>query len=148
MDLLRFLSGCRHGLGFGVHSPLAYDLITTTLRDRPRYYADNDIERLYDSRRRRRVGRIAFRLTARFKPATVYDEAGLRDSILLADNNIVFVDREEVADMSASTDGCYTVFIIGHPDEGVGPVTLDNFRDMRIVIFRRGLSQTNINVRF
>lgn len=55
----------RHGRGFGVHSPFAYDLITSTLRLRGPYvyYA---YERLHSPHRR-----AVFRLAARFQPRRI-----------------------------------------------------------------------------
>lgn len=63
----------RHGRGFGVHSPLAYDLVMNTLRERGAYYA---YERLDAAARRggdvspRRL-RLIFRLLVRFNPQKV-----------------------------------------------------------------------------
>ncbi|MDE6396886.1 MAG: hypothetical protein K2K84_06420 [Muribaculaceae bacterium] len=70
---VRSLSTWRHGRGFGIHSPLAYDLLTVTLREprRTGYYAYRDLNGLGGDGRKRRLARIVFRLVSRFSPRRV-----------------------------------------------------------------------------
>ena len=70
---LRSLRTWRHGRGFGIHSPLAYDLLTTTLREprRTGYYAYRNLNALGGDGRKRRLARIVFRLVSRFSPRRV-----------------------------------------------------------------------------
>lgn len=144
MRVLRRLSALRHGRGFGVHSPLAYEVITSVLPDRPAYYADADIASLTDNKRRRRIFRIVLRLMVRFGPKTVFCESLFQRVALSASKNICFIDAETDADMAIVRSNGKTDIRIGHPAEGRGPLILDNDSDLRITIFRRGLSPTLI----
>lgn len=58
----------RHGRGFGIHSPLAYDLVMSTLRCRYGYYGDAVVDGLFDTADDRRRGRALLRIAARFNP--------------------------------------------------------------------------------
>lgn len=59
----------RHGRGFGVHSPFAYDFITRTLRERLPYYAYHNLDVLAAeqslSRAERKSLRLLFRIAVR-----------------------------------------------------------------------------------
>ncbi len=72
IDLVRRYKRWRHGRGFGIHSPFAYDFITRTLRERLPYYAYDslDAKAAAESIRLRRL-RLLFRIAVRFNPATV-----------------------------------------------------------------------------
>ena len=70
---LSSFSTWRHGRGFGVHSPFAYDLLTNTLHE-PRhtgYYGYRELNALGGDGRKRRLARIIFRIVARFSPRRV-----------------------------------------------------------------------------
>lgn len=74
LDLARRYKRWRHGRGFGIHSPFAYDFITRTLRERLPYYAYTKLDALAASQRlgvsdRRRL-RLIFRIAVRFNPPT------------------------------------------------------------------------------
>lgn len=70
---LRSFGTWRHGRGFGIHSPLAYDLLTVTLHEprRTGYYAYRALNALGGDGRKRRLARIVFRLVSRFSPQRV-----------------------------------------------------------------------------
>lgn len=75
----------RHGRGFGVHSPFAYDFITRTLRERLPYYAYSRLDAMcasqhLDASERHRL-RLIFRIAVRFNPATAAI-VGERNAIL------------------------------------------------------------------
>lgn len=65
----------RHGRGYGVHSPFAFDLITRTLRERLPYYAyeyiDASCRGLDNTSLSPSKIRLLFRLIVRFKPEAV-----------------------------------------------------------------------------
>ena len=78
----------RYRKGFGVHSPFAYDLITTVIEERCRYYSYNAIElylkkTLYPRMDRTKMShqkkmeqkktRLLFRLVNRFSPQTILE---------------------------------------------------------------------------
>lgn len=69
----RSFSTWRHGRGFGVHSPLAYDLLLNTLREPKKtgYYAYPELRSLESDKKRRRIARIVFRLVSRFSPKQI-----------------------------------------------------------------------------
>lgn len=135
----------RHGRGYGVHSPLAYELITAVLPDTPAYYADATIRAAIPDRRRQRIARIVLRLTARFQPRTVAADALFRPIVTLADSRIKTAAHPDLADMAVNTDGSTVVIRIGKPaGTDTGPIVLDNDRDLRIVVYRAGLSSTII----
>lgn len=143
--ILRKLSTLRHGRGFGVHSPLAYELIAAVLPDRPAYYADRTIKTLYTNKRQRRMARVVVRLVARFQPHAAVAPEFLRPAIKLADSKICFIDNTLPADMTIHQEGKILTIKLGSESENHGPLILDNERDMRIVIFRKGLSPTLVN---
>ncbi|MDE6368177.1 MAG: hypothetical protein K2K94_02965 [Muribaculaceae bacterium] len=75
LDIARRYKRWRHGRGFGIHSPFAYDFITRTLRERLPYYAYTKLDALAASQRlgaseQRRI-RLIFRITVRFNPSSV-----------------------------------------------------------------------------
>ena len=78
----------RYRKGFGVHSPFAYDLITTVIEERCRYYSYNAIELflkktlyprmdhtklLHQKKMERKKTRLLFRLVNRFNPQTILE---------------------------------------------------------------------------
>lgn len=144
MRLLRLLSRWRHGRGFGVHSPLAYELISTVLPDSPAYYADTAINASARSRRQARIGRIVVRLVARFRPATVCCPPEWRQAVRAADSRIRLVDRHDDADMAIEDCDSAVSIRIGRQDNP-GPLTLTNESDLTINVYRRGLSRQTIN---
>ena len=145
MGLCRKLSTLRHGRGFGVHSPLGYELISAVLKDKPSYYADAQIGNIFPSRRKCRIGRIILRLIARFQPKTVFTSREFNDVIPLSDKRIKMVNIPDEADMTIESDNSTTLITIGKETEKSGPLILDNEKDLRIVIHRSGLSPTLIN---
>lgn len=92
----------RHGRGFGIHSPFAYDLIVNTLRQKLPYYKYKLIDRIVCADMTASRLKLIFRLVVRFQPAnvTIMGLKGLdsiRQTIILADSRIVF--SEESPDM-------------------------------------------------
>ena len=144
MSLLTRLSALRHGRGFGVHSPLAYELITSVLTDRPPYYADSAIDNMFDDRRSRRTARKLLRLVAHFEPATACVPPVYRPVVTLADRRTQLTDSAEDAGLTLTEEDGSTVFIVGQPAPGCGPLVLDNDTDTRIVVYRDGLTPATI----
>lgn len=79
--LRRFRNRC----GYGVHSPFAFDLITTVIYEKGHYYAfdylENKAGKTNDnsylkqlSSRTKKINRFLFRLVNRVQPATIIDE--------------------------------------------------------------------------
>lgn len=147
MGILKLFSAWRHGRGFGVHSPLAYELIKYVLPDKPAYYGDSIINASVAGHRERRIARIALRLAARFNPDTVYATENTREAILQALKKPVFVDCDEKAAMSVNQTSSHVVFRVGYPGLDNGPLILEDYRDVKIIIYRKGLTPLRINVR-
>ena len=142
----RRLSTLRHGRGFGVHSPLAFELIASVLRDKPAYYGDKEINRAFPNRRQRRVGRILLRLIARFHPQTANVPEMYENVVKTAGSRIALVNASAHADMTVVVnEDSSTTITFGRAAENSGPLILDNEKDLRIIIYRRGLSPTLIN---
>lgn len=135
----------RHGRGFGVHSPLAYELITSVLRDKPAYYADNEIETFGLNRRQRRIARIIFRLLVRFGAETVSVPPPYDRVPALASGSITTSSRPDMADMTVTVSDGRTEIRIGHAETDTGPLILENGKDLRITVFRKGLSPVTVN---
>ena len=76
LALARRYKRWRHGRGFGIHSPFAYDFITLTLRERLPYYGYDDIAAAVASSdaqpsiSEHRL-RLIFRIAVRFNPSSV-----------------------------------------------------------------------------
>lgn len=145
MGLWRKLSTLRHGRGFGVHSPLAFEMIKSVLPDTPAYYADRLIDEKYASQRQRRIARIILRLIARFQPRTIAVIPFYNPVVKMANSNLRVTEANEDADMSILETAKRIVIRVGQPDNSCGPLELDNEKDLKIVIFRKGLSPVYIN---
>lgn len=144
MGFLHRLSTIRHGRGFGVHSPIAYRLIREVLPDKPAYYGDKEIDRIFADPRSRRIARILLRLIACFEPESVYIETPYDTVPELCGCNAARLSEPNGAQL-ALTDAVGKITIrCGTPDLD-GPVTLDNEKDLRIVVYRKGLSECRIN---
>lgn len=142
----------RHGRGFGVHSPLAYELISSVLRDDPNYYGDAEINRLFDTPAKCRQGRIVLRMAARFEPRRVAVgpevDPAMHRVLQIADSRIVITDSDP--DMSLTIDD-KTLNISVNPgltDANTGPLTLQSPNGIRLIIHRQGLSKQTINALF
>lgn len=76
-NLVRRYKRWRHGRGFGIHSPFAYDFITLTLRERLPYYAYDIIDAEASSEKADKCTltpkalKLIFRIAVRFKPDMV-----------------------------------------------------------------------------
>ena len=141
----KYLTALRHSRGFGVHSPLAFDLITKVLPDKPRYYGDAKTAQIYSDRRQQRIARVILRLIARFKPTVACASPEYVKAIQVADSRIQFVDNPSEADITVSVSDKKVRIQIGHEQpHGTGPLTLHNDKDLQIVVHRQGLSPTLI----
>ena len=145
LKILRRLSTLRHGKGYGVHSPLAYELISSVLPDHPAYYADRQIEEIFRDKRQRRTARILLRLIAHFGPSTVSVSEPFIAVVKLSDSRIRIVPPTEEAHLTLQRIDNITTITIGKEDSDNGPLILDNECDLRIVIYRKGLSAARIN---
>ena len=134
----------RHGRGFGVHSPLAFELIYNILRDAPRMYADETIRDTFTTRRQRRIARIFLRLISHFEPESVYADCPFNSIVALADTRAMQVSNAEAAVMALTTTDGKTTIRYGFPDGHNGPLILDNENDLIIEVYRVGLSPTLI----
>lgn len=115
LALARRYKRWRHGRGFGIHSPFAYDFVTRTLRERLPYYGYDDIDAavagsLSKSGLSTRCLRLIFRIGVRFNPATA---AILGD----ADRDVLTATLRAVRqDMKITDDPCDADFIIVSSD--------------------------------
>lgn len=138
-DLTRRYRRWRHGRGFGIHSPFAYDFITRTLRERLPYYG---YERLAaaqfsadgsDALSIRRL-RLIFRIAVRFNPSSaavtgLRDAAAVKTTLRAVKSNIKFESSPASAGFAVICD-----------DAAAGPLP-----DKAIYIFpdcRHGGSET------
>ncbi|MDE5554651.1 MAG: hypothetical protein K2J10_05650, partial [Muribaculaceae bacterium] len=85
LNLARRYKRWRHGRGFGIHSPFAYDFITRTLRERLPYYAYTKLDALAAAQRlgaseQRRL-RLIFRIAVRFNPPSAAIIGNRNDSL-------------------------------------------------------------------
>lgn len=108
LALARLYKRWRHGRGFGIHSPFAYDFITRTLRERLPYYGYDDIDAAVASSATQpplsaRRLRLIFRIAVRFNPASVAilgdsGESSLTTTLKAVRQNIEITDRTDDAD--------------------------------------------------
>ena len=145
MSIWRKLSSARHGRGFGVHSPLAYDLITAVLPDTPAYYLDANIKTMFHGRRRQRIARVILRLVSRFEPKTVCVPDNFEPLLKLIDSDIVFIKDPRHSDFTVWEEEDRVTIRVGQPGINTGPLVLDNEKDLKIEVFRTGLSSVFIN---
>ena len=145
MTMFRKLGCWRHGLGFGVHSPLAFELIYSVLRDKPEFYADAKIKAICPTRRKQRLGRIILRLIARFEPNAIYADADYTEVVSLATKKATLTHSTDDADMTIVATQNSLAITIGKEKENTGPLVLDNLKDLKITIYQKGLSPTLIH---
>lgn len=89
------LSGYFRRRGFGVHSPLAYSIITDTLREgAERYYAYDHIERLPGSSQIKAIFRIVCRLAPKTASIRGLNQRNWLKLLQLADDSITLDDRQ------------------------------------------------------
>lgn len=173
MRLWQYFTRWRHGRGFGVHSPLAYDLLTNVLNAPEAYYGDAYIETLFDTPGEIHRGRALLRLVAKFRPGIVFFGPGVSrhwaDIVRRADSRIKTAGKGIPADMYVVTDPCFeppashpcvTVYLVRHHGDyrrddtaddlanRQGPVVVDNAKDMAVAVRRRGLSAKTVYARF
>ena len=87
LALARRYKRWRHGRGFGIHSPFAYDFTIRTLRERLPYYGYDDIDGALasgDTHFSSRQLRLIFRIAVRFNPSRVAIIGGEDDHALTA----------------------------------------------------------------
>lgn len=100
LDLTRRYRRWRHGRGFGIHSPFAYDFITRTLRERLPYYGYERLAAMQfssdsgDGLSIRRL-RLIFRIAVRFNPSSaavtgLRDAAAMKATLRAVKSNIKF----------------------------------------------------------
>lgn len=141
----------RHGRGFGIHSPFAYDFITRTLCEKLPYYAYDSIDALTAERRgttmsQRRL-RLLYRIAVRFNPATI----GLFGTEYSAAERATLSDlRSDVAIQDSPTD---CTFAIINPDSdnlpNINPHAVYIFPDARSGDLQQKLwSQVTRGMRF
>ena len=138
------LSKLRHARGFGVHSPLAFELLTSVLPDKPRFYGDEVIKSTFATPRMRRKARVILRLMAKFRPKTVFCDPTFLRVVKIADSRVSIVAKPDEADLAITSEGELLALRIGYKTEISGPLILDNKKDMKITVYRRGLSPTLI----
>lgn len=165
----------RHGRGYGVHSPLAYDLITNTLREHGSYYGYERLDAACKGSRQMvpcRL-RLLLRLLARFNPSTVTITGEECVSLLrlavktansrckisktLSGNEFIIINGEMSAQLPIIDKGVYFFINQGYKSDtaleelwtkiGHG-IRLDNCRDMAIIISGEGLHRQRIDVKF
>lgn len=168
----------RHGRGFGVHSPLAYDLVMNTLRENYRYYAYETLDyrtgATMDSAISKRQIRLIFRLLVRFNPnrvAVVADKdfklielaiKGANSKAIITspdDENCKFfiMAGEQSEELCCKKEAVY-LFITGKGDcssnaerlwlEVTQGIWLDNNRGFAIIIASPKLSKQKFDIRF
>lgn len=140
------LNAWRHGKGFGVHSPLAYDLIHNVLTDKPAYYGDAVIKKWPGTTRQRRVARILVRLTAHFHMRTLWADTACPsmyvNAVKLACPGITVTPKATLR--LEMENGRLNVTV----DLGQGgPLVIRDPRDITLTINRRGLSPQLISAK-
>ena len=115
-----YLKRLRSTRGFGVHSPLAFRMVTQVLRQDYAYYASGRLAELDTRGLPEHFADILFRLVCEFSPAAVWISPDLprRDAVAeavrLADSRTRFTSRPAEAQMIVATDTLPLV-----PDHGV-----------------------------
>lgn len=165
----------RHGRGFGVHSPLAYDLVMNTLREREAYYAYNRLDNASSGGAiSPRQLRLIFRLLVRFNPhkvAIIDDDpdALLKLAAKSANSHCNFVKSIDEADFVIVNkckdialqclDSTKVYLFLSEKNEASkvadrvwsrinNGLRLDNHCGMSIIIAKPGISKQQIDVRF
>lgn len=177
LALARRYKRWRHGRGFGIHSPFAFDFITRTLRERLPYYGYDDIDAAVASSAARqslsdRCLRLIFRIAVRFNPSSVAilgdsDMSALTATLKAVRQDITITDRADEADfiiVDGATPLCLTKekAVILFPDtRHAGSDTLervwqqvgrgmrfDNGRGFSIIVADPKLPRQQFDVRF
>lgn len=177
LDLARRYKRWRHGRGFGIHSPFAYDFITRTLRERLPYYAYDRFEALAASQRLgvlelKRL-RLIFRIAVRFNPASaiiIGDRNASLQKVALKSvrRNVNFAPEPSDADLiiinddSADIKSMRDKLVYIFPDTNCGGLStceriwsettrgmrFDNSRGFTIIVHSPTLPRQRFDVRF
>lgn len=68
---MSLLGDLRHGRGFGIHSPWAYNMVMDVLRHEEAYYHYPAINRTFKDKRRQRIARAVFRVMISLRPSQI-----------------------------------------------------------------------------
>lgn len=86
-----WLKRIRHRCGYGVHSPFAFDFITSVIYEKGFYYAYSEIEssELYKTRKKnarrpvsKKLNRLLFRLVNRMQPECIFEAGEISETSL------------------------------------------------------------------
>lgn len=165
----------RHGRGYGVHSPLAYDLVMNTLQEHCAYYCYDRLDNAAaDSTISPRRLRLIFRLLVRFNPHSVAITGDDRRALLRlaaksANSHCRLVDSIDEAEFVIVNDNKDSVFrstdsakvyLFLSKKNGLSELAdslwskldkglrLDNHRDISLIIASPSLPHQQIDVRF
>lgn len=123
-DPLRYILRYRTSRGFGVHSPLAYRLITEVINGREDYYDYEEIDRLASCRRERERLRMLYRIAVRFVDREWYYMDGVNDDSPV--HRVLKLLRKDMiytAHFHGIRPGAFVVFnrakVVQLPEEGV-----------------------------
>lgn len=178
IDLARRYKRWRHGRGFGIHSPFAFDFITRTLRERLPYYAYNRLDAVasaqhLSSAERRRL-RLIFRIAVRFNPTAVAIIGNRNDGPLkvalksvrrdmnvhspLSEAQLLIVTDDIAGDLPAISDTAVCIFPATDRGgasicESIWQSTLrgmrfDNSRGFAVIVRSPALPRQRFDVRF
>lgn len=68
---MSLLGDLRHGRGFGIHSPWAYNMVMDVLRHEAAYYNYPAVNRLFKGRQKQRIARAVFRVMISLRPSHI-----------------------------------------------------------------------------
>lgn len=161
---MSIIGDIRHGRGFGVHSPWAYNMVMHVLRQKASYYKYGAVNELFAGRKERRTARAVFRVLVSLRPESVtvigrrqWEQVAVLSGCQTPGGpKVLIVDAEKAsaAEILAATSPEGVAVIVGRTEELMQQIetalpdthgfVLDTVRSLAFVNMRRDMPRQTV----